>query len=70
MEMMLPGVKFCGIMAARTERIAFGTQFKRVWLVTIHAGNAILKHLALAEGAPGVVLVALLSVGIIGRLRE
>ena len=68
-EMMLLSVKFCGIVAARTQRIAFGAKFKRVRLVTIHAGNAVLEHLALAEGTPGVIFVALLSVGIISRLR-
>ena len=69
-EMMLLSVKFSGIVAARTKRIAFGAKFKRMRLVTIHAGYAILEHLALAERTPGVIFIALLSIGIISRLRQ
>ena len=69
-EMMLLSVKFGGIVAARTQRIAFGAKFKRMRLVTVHAGNPVLEHLALAEGPPGVIFIALLSIGIISRLRK
>ena len=69
-EMMLFGVKFGGIVAACTQRITFGAQFKRMRLMAIHAGNAVPEHLALPEGTPGVILVALLPIGIIRRLRE
>ena len=70
MEMMFLGVKFFGSVTTGTQRIAFGAEFKRVRFVTIHAGNAMLEHFALTERTPGVILVALLPIGIISGLRQ
>jgi hypothetical protein len=52
-------------VAAGTQRIAFGTQFLGMRLVTIHAGHPVLMHPALQERAPDVHLFALLTIGVV-----
>jgi hypothetical protein len=59
------GVEFGGVVAARTQRIALGTQLQGMRLMTVHARDAVLVHPALQEGAPDVNLLALLTVGVV-----
>jgi hypothetical protein len=69
--LMVPGyVELAGGVAARAQRIAFGAQLLRVRLVAVHAGDAVLMHPALQEGAPDIDLLTLLTVGVVVRCGE
>ena len=69
--MVLRRIELGGIVAARAQRIGLDAQLLRVRFVAVHAGHAVLVHLALQEGAPDVDLFTLLAVGmIIGRHRQ
>src|SRR3990172_5829185 len=69
-EVMLLRVECGGGVATQAQAVAFLPELQSVRFMAIHAGDTALVHPALEKRSPGIVLLALLSVGVVVRLRK